>query len=98
MSAAAAAMLEHNDRQWKAEKRRRYEKARAAVDRYRQTQKERDRKAALRAIEDRCLAESSESRLVALLCLTVGAPPEISWPALINEWSHCDATWPDSNE
>lgn len=54
-----------------------------------------DLKAALKAIGSCSAWESSESRLFTVLCLVEMAPPEIFWPAFMDEWSDCDATWGD---
>jgi hypothetical protein len=88
-----AEKLEAQRRKWKAEKRRRAKKARTTMNRYSETHRQRDRRAALEAIKERCFAEGSETRLPALLSLIEGEPPEIFWPALIYQWSGFDATW-----
>ena len=93
MSAIDVAEFERGRRQWEDEKRRRANKARTAVLRYSETRKPRGRKATLRAIRDCCLADGSGSRLAVLLSLIGLAPAEIFWPALINEWTRCDAAW-----
>jgi hypothetical protein len=93
MTAADAQRLQYAQREWEAEKQRRAQKARTAMRRYDQTQKERDRKAALRAIGYCSLAERSETRLSPVLHLIEFSPPEIFWPAFMDAWSACDATW-----
>ena len=94
LTAAEATELAHARRQWKAEKKRRAQKARTAIRRYKQTQKQRDRNAALRAIKNYSMAESSETRFPAVLRLIERSPPAIFWPAFMDAWPVCDATWP----
>jgi len=94
MTAADAAMFARIRRQQhEAEKEKRVKKARAAVQRYGCTWDERHRKAALRAIEHCFLYASSENRLSTVLSLLEFAPSEIFWPAFMDAWSVCDATW-----
>jgi hypothetical protein len=55
------------------------------------------RKAALRAVPKCSLWASSHERLETVLSLVEFAPPEIFWPALMEEWPSCDATWKARN-
>ena len=45
------------------------------------------------AVERCSLAESSERRLLSVLGLIEFAPPAIFWPAFMDSWCVCDATW-----
>jgi hypothetical protein len=66
-----------------AKKRRELQEALTAIHRYEQTQKVSHRRAALQAIQLCSLAESSATRLPALLRLIEFSSPEIFWPALM---------------
>ena len=50
-------------------------------------------KVALEAVGQCSLFEGSEYRLLTVLPLVELAPPEIFWPAFLEAWSFCDATW-----
>lgn len=93
MTAVEAAKLLRLQVQWEGEKQRRMDKARAAIERYECTPNERRRKASLRAIELCSLSASSENRLSQVLSLIEFAPRGIFWPAFMDAWSVCDATW-----
>jgi hypothetical protein len=93
MTAALAAKLLRLQRQREAEKQRRRDKARLAIERHSCTQHERHRKAALQAIEYYFLYANSEERLSWVLSLIEFAPPEMFWPALMDAWSGGDDTW-----
>ena len=95
MTAAQAAKFRLLQQAGAAEKKRRVDKARTAIKRYDWAPNEPRRKAALRAIDSCSLYASSENRLTCVLSLTELAPPEIFWPALMEAWSGCDATWND---
>jgi hypothetical protein len=84
MTAVEAAKLLRLRRQWEAEKQRRMDKARAAIERYGCTPNERRRKASLRAIERCSLSASSENRLSQVLSLIEFAPRGIFWPAFMD--------------
>jgi hypothetical protein len=93
MTAADAAMLSRLQRQGEAEKQRRADEARAAMLRYTSTSSERHRKKALQAINHYSSYLSSKDRLSCVLSLIEFAAPEIFWPALMETWPGCDATW-----
>ena len=93
VSTADASKILIGQQEWAAEKRRRTRVARHAIQRYLQSPNQRHRKAALDAVESCSLSESSEGCLSTVLSLIEFAPPEIFWPALMNEWCRCDATW-----
>ena len=88
----AAQMFE--DRQkGAAEMERRANAAHRAVQDYWVNPNQLHRKAALDAIRQCSLWAESEHCLLTVLRLIEFAPPEIFWPALINEWDGCDRTW-----
>jgi hypothetical protein len=89
MTAADAAELQ----QWEAEKQRRAETASAAMQRFDCTQDERHRKKALQALSYYSGCASSQDRLSWVLSLIEFAAPGIFWPALMETWPGCDATW-----
>jgi hypothetical protein len=93
MTAVDAATLARYRRQGEVERQRRADKARAAMLRYTSTSSERHRKKALRTIERCSLYTGSENRLSSVLSLIEFARPEIFWPALMETWPGCDATW-----
>jgi hypothetical protein len=95
ITAADAEQVARGQREWEIEKQKRAGRARAALQRYRRTKIDRDRTTALEALSRCSNYASSDDRLSTVLSLIGGAPPEIFWPTLINEWSGCDATWPD---
>jgi hypothetical protein len=94
MTSAEAAEHRRRQRQ-QAEQERLMTEARKAIQRYGFTQDESDRKEALRAIGYYSLSASSEDRLSWVLRLIEVAPPGIFWPAIMEAWPHCDATWHD---
>ena len=93
MTAADASKLALAQRETEVEKQRRMDKARVAMQRYDCTPNERHRKAALQAISHYSDYASSENRLSWVSCLIEFAPPGIFWPAFMDAWSRCDATW-----
>jgi hypothetical protein len=93
MTAAVAAMRARLRCQREAQKQRRMNKARSAMQRYDRTRDERFRKKALKAINHYSGYLSSEDRLSCVLSLIEFAAPGIFWPAFMEAWSSCDATW-----
>jgi len=69
------------------------EAARAAIALYVRSPNTDHEKAALAAVGQCSLFEGSEYRLLTVLPLIELAPPEIFWPAFLEAWSFCDATW-----
>jgi len=65
----------------------------AAIALYVQSPNTDHEKAALAAVGQCSLFEGSEHRLLTVLPLIELAPPEIFWPAFLEAWSFCDATW-----
>jgi hypothetical protein len=72
--------------------------ARDAIQLYVQSPNTDHEKAALAAVGQCSLFEGSEYRLLTILPLIEAAPPEIFWPAFLEAWSFCDATWPYRSE
>ena len=93
MTAADAARLAGLERQGEAEKQRRMDKARTAIQRYGCARDERNRAEAVLAINYYSAYASSEERHSWVLPLIEFAWPEIFWPAFMETWSRCDDTW-----
>jgi hypothetical protein len=66
-----------------------------AIQDYRRNCDQGHLKAALDAIEECSSWENSQCRLSTVLDLIEFAPPEIFWPAFMDEWDCCDDTWED---
>jgi hypothetical protein len=88
-----AQQLEAAQQRWAAEKERRAKAARHAIEEYRQSPDHHHHKAALDAVKYCSHAENSDRRLLTVLGLIEFAPPAIFWPAFMDAWSQCDATW-----
>ena len=50
-------------------------------------------KAAVKAVFSALLTTGSAGRLPRMLSLIGTAPPEVFWPAFVENWPVCDATW-----
>ena len=88
-----AAQYAHVQQQWEAKKRQASDETRAATQLYSGKPTERHRKGVLQAIKTCSLYEGSATRLSVVLSLIEFAPPEIFWPAFMEAWSICDASW-----
>src|SRR5262249_10542776 len=67
-------------------------KARAAIEAVRAGDKSRIQQA-IEAVRSRSMLVNSYERLFDVLCLIHQSPPEVFWPAFLDSWPMCDATW-----
>jgi hypothetical protein len=67
-------------------------KARAAIEAVHAGDKSRTQQA-IEAVLSRSMMASSDQRLFYLLRLIRQSPPEVFWPALLDDWHMCDDTW-----
>ena len=67
-------------------------KARAEIEAIRAGHKDRIPQA-IKAVRSRSMLANSHQRLFDVLRLIHRSPPEVFWPAFLDSWHMCDATW-----